>query len=466
LSIALLSSTLSVEAVSPASRGADSIKRGDDLLADDKLSEAIAAYQQGVQTQPSSSTAHQRLGRAYALSRRPKAASEQLREAISLDQNNATAHLDLGWVFGLQGLYQSSIGEERLAIRLDPRSVPAYLNLGVALAHEQDYEPAVQAFQSVLTLDPDNADANLNMASILARQGRYKEAEKLYRHSIKLDPKNGTAHLGLAGALGKLGDSEGQVAELRAAAALEPKNSISHGKLGWALYQKGDLKGALLHGTLANGLRLERATASLLATLLTVAACIFLLFGIVFSTMLIGTRFKPLSDETLLKSFFLVFYKEKPGRFVITDRRLVFSPETVSQLLGATRLSFDYVDIENFHSKASLRGGRLSLLCTNGAVYQFSMPMLVLEPLLDELRKIHFSSKVAIEEEIERASQVHLRTIKVEKAIESAAHLLAISRQDRLIDVDEKAPIITVVELPENLKSASHGDDVDEGDEH
>ena len=102
------------------------------------------------------------------------------------------------------------------------------------------------------------------------------------------------------------------------------------------------------------------------------------------------------------------------GRFVITSRRLVYLPEVLSEWLGATRLSFDYVDVERFHGTTALKGGKLSLLCTNGTVYHFAILTVVLEPMLEELRKITFGAE---EEMVEAtASQLAIEPIKINRA--------------------------------------------------
>ncbi|MGR6783100.1 hypothetical protein ACU6QH_00235, partial [Aeromonas veronii] len=67
----------------------------------------------------------------------------------------------------------------------------------------------------------------------------------------------------------------------------------------------------------------------------------FLLFGLIFAVMFAGSSFKPQEGEQIIKSFFLVFYKEKPGRFIITSRRFLYLPEAFSRWFGSTRVSIE-----------------------------------------------------------------------------------------------------------------------------
>jgi hypothetical protein len=111
-------------------------------------------------------------------------------------------------------------------------------------------------------------------------------------------------------------------------------------------------------------------------------------FGLFFAVIYAGSKFKTQPGESVVKSFFLTFYKDKPGRFIITTRRLVFVPEAFSHWFGATRLMIELDQVDKIESQSTLAGGKLSLSTLNGSVYHFSMPNLVLEPLTQKLKEI------------------------------------------------------------------------------
>jgi Flp pilus assembly protein TadD len=368
------------------------IKVGDDYLNQDRLHEAITAYANAVRTDPKDSVAHQRLGHAYALDRRMADAIDELRESIQLDPNNARAHLDLGWVYGMDGQLRAAATEEEIAMKLSPNA-PAFTNLGIALTELGEFDGAAVALKRAIEFEPQNADSYGNMASLLARRGDYKGSIEYYRRAISLNHTDASAHIGLGSALGRTGDLHGQVEEYKKAAAIAPKNANAHGKLGWALYRVGDWTGAIVEGFAANGLRVQQSSSNFFGSLLTAWAALFLVFGVIFAAIFLGSDFKPQSDEEVVRSFFLVFYKDRPGRFVITNRRLVFVPEAFSKWFGATRLGIERVDVEAFYSQTSVTGGRLALLCTNGSVIHFMMPVLVLEPLVAELKKQQYGNR-------------------------------------------------------------------------
>ena len=83
----------------------------------------------------------------------------------------------------------------------------------------------------------------------------------------------------------------------------------------------------------------------------------------------------------MIRSFFLTFYKDKPGRFVVTDQRLVFVPEAFSAWFGSTNVSIQRDQIESINYLSTVGGGTVSVLTRDQSVHQFRMPLLVLDPL-------------------------------------------------------------------------------------
>ena len=117
------------------------------------------------------------------------------------------------------------------------------------------------------------------------------------------------------------------------------------------------------------------------------AGGIFLGCGVLFAWLFAGSRFKPQIGESVTKSFVFTFYKDRPGRFVITSRRLVFVPEAISQWFGATRVSIESDLVSKVESSSTAAGGTLKIATADGSLLQFKMPNMILVPLLAELKK-------------------------------------------------------------------------------
>jgi len=371
-----------------------SIASGDAYLAKDDFDNAITAYRKALQEDPASAEAHRKLGHAFKLRGDLDRALDELRSALEIEPKSADAHYEQGWIFGMQHKFKAAAVEEKMAIALDPKNARAYATLGLSLSSLGDYSGAIAAFQKAMELDPEDTSIYLNLGATLGRKGDYEEAIKVYEKALSMGRGAFAAHMGLAAAYGKVGDKKGQIAEYRKAVELAPKNSTAHGRLGFALLENGDIDAAVIEGSKANEIRLRESSNSIFSTFLTAWAGIFGLFGIVFAVVFFGSRFKPQSGEEVLKSFFLTFYKDRPGRFVVTTRRLIFVPEAFSQWFGSTRVSLERDQIERYDVHSTMKGGVLTVLSRNGSVHQFMMPNLVLEPLSAQLKEQHISTEL------------------------------------------------------------------------
>lgn len=368
------------------------IEEGDKQFHADNLIEAIANYRKAVHSAPLNSIAHERLARALSLNANLNEAEQEAKQAVTLDGKNALAHTWYGWILGRQGKYKAALAEETVAVDLDDENAFAYQTLGLILTSTGDYNQAIKAYERAIRLDPDDLGSYLNMAAAMGRKGDYAGAASVYRKAISLNRRSSLAHLGLGSALGKIGDLDGQVKEFETAVVLSPKSANAHGRLGFAYSQKKDYRGAMREGIVASVLRLESSWTSFMRAMITTWAAVFLVFGALFAFVFFGSRFKPQPGEDVLKSYFLVFHKDRPGRFVITSRRLVYVPEAVSQWFGATRLSIEREQVESVVATSSVSGGLLTIATRDGAVHKFSMPNLVLDPLSKKIDSLNLGS--------------------------------------------------------------------------
>ncbi len=366
----------------------ESIEQGDLFLDDDKVAYAIQAYRQAIKRDPDSAEAHQRLGRALSLSGDLEAALYESSRATQLDPESATAHATRGRILGMMHRYRESAAEEFMSLRLEPDNPSAYLTLGLALASLGDFDDAVGAIYEAIRLDPDNVSAYVNLGAVLGRKGDYKSAVLVYRRALELNPNSVATRLGLGAALGKTGDIDGQIREFRAAVELAPNSDNAHGKLGWALYKHGEFDGAFKEGCITNWIRLQRFGPQYLRMFTYVWAGVFLLFGAIFAIIFIGSKLIPQPDEILIKSYFLTFFEDRPGRFVVTNKRVVWIPEGFSKWFGAKDISLDRNLIREIDSLVAGNQGRLTFSMTEGTVHEFTMPLFVFRPLRNQLDKL------------------------------------------------------------------------------
>lgn len=362
----------------------------DALAEQDKYDQAIAAYKEALVKNPQNAAGHGKLAEVYLHKGNATAAESEDKEAIKLDPKNADAYQHLGLIAGMQQNFADAISYEKTAISIDPKCTDAYAVLGKALSSKGNYNEAISALHKAIELDPNDFDSYLTLGAVYGRTSQYGDAVKVYKQAVVLNPKSWMAHMGLGQAYGHLGDNANQISELKLAVQFGEHDASAHGHLGSAYSKAGDIQGALSEGAIANRLRFGSYWPAALNKFLLVWACVFLLFGLIFAVTFAGSGFKPQEGEQIIKSFFLVFYKEKPGRFIITSRRFLYLPEAFSRWFGSTRVSIERDLIAKISLTKTANGGVLEIDTADGSQLSFKMAQLIYAPLSRELDKLGY----------------------------------------------------------------------------
>jgi tetratricopeptide (TPR) repeat protein len=116
-------------------------------------SDAIAAYHQVLEIQPTHAAAHINLGTLYYNRQEYALAERHYRSAIQIDPRYALAYFDLGNVLDETGRVEEAINTYKTAIQLAPTYADAHYN--IALAYEKKREPrkALQHWRAYVKLD-------------------------------------------------------------------------------------------------------------------------------------------------------------------------------------------------------------------------------------------------------------------------------------------------------------------------
>ncbi len=324
----------------------------------------------------------ERLARTLYLAGRYPDAIEQLKASIATDPNVAEYYSELAWLYSVSENYREAVRYANQAIKLDANHAYPYTVLGFSLANLGKAQQAKLALQRALELDPNNASACLYLGDVLASNGEVPQAMAAYQRVLELDQGSAAAYIGLGSCYQKSGKTKDALDAYKHAVELAPQDATARGHLGFALSQAGDYPGAFRNGMTANFIRINQSWHKFIGMFLAVWAGIFLAFGGIFGALFIGSRFKPQPGESVLGQFLLVFYRDRPGRFVITDRRLVFVPELISQSLGATRVSIERDQIKSILSQSKATAGSITVVSTSDTTHLFRMPLMVLSAIL------------------------------------------------------------------------------------
>lgn len=186
------------------------IERGNALVRQGRVTDALELYFAAVQAQPGRFEAHANLGSLLLAADRFGEAEEHLRRALALRPEQAPLHVALGQACGAQGRA----------------------------------EEAESCFTRALALAPDDARALVAQAGLLRQRGRFAQAAEAYRRVLQGQPRHALAHYGLGHCLRERGMAEEAADSFARAVAAQPDYVDAHYRL--AVLRPGETDGAHL----------------------------------------------------------------------------------------------------------------------------------------------------------------------------------------------------------------------------
>ncbi len=173
-------------------------ERGQDLKKQGKFEEAIACFQQAIQTDPSYIPARNNLGTLLQNRGRLNEAIACYQQALQLNPNLPQTLTNLASIYLLQGQFEPA--EELLtrALKLKADFVPALYNLGLLYKQQAKLEEAIALFQTAAKHQRNYADAYFQLGQIWEFQEKFILAKLAYERVQQLNPstRHLTAHIG------------------------------------------------------------------------------------------------------------------------------------------------------------------------------------------------------------------------------------------------------------------------------
>jgi Flp pilus assembly protein TadD len=221
------------------------LARGDVLLAEGRVDEAITRYREFTETDPTEVVGHTRLGTAFMHAKRFADAVPSLQRSIELQPHNGEAQKDLGVALMQVGRFDDAVMSLRRAVDLQPNNPEVYNALGMALTQAGHIDDAVVSLQRAVSLQPGSSDAQSNLGVVLMKTGRSADAAAAFRVAAELQPDSPEVHNMLGVALLQAGRLENAVSSLQRAVDLKPEYSEGRYNLGNALVAIGHTKAAV-----------------------------------------------------------------------------------------------------------------------------------------------------------------------------------------------------------------------------
>lgn len=170
-----------------------------------RLKDAVALAEKGLEKFPSDSTLHINISWYYSLSNRNEAAIQYAKKATELAPSQYLGYTNLCRAYNDTGQYQFAMQNCRKALELQPGDGETYFYLGrtYQLMKDNDrafenYEKAVTGLESFAANNPNYADAYYLLGNAYSVTGRNPQAIGAYLTSLEIAPLFARSRFNLA----------------------------------------------------------------------------------------------------------------------------------------------------------------------------------------------------------------------------------------------------------------------------
>ena len=197
--------------------------RGDDLLEEGRIAQAIAELNTAVRQHPNYIPAHFALAHAYYNQAQYDRAEQELQQVLKLDPSHNAARYELGIVYLNQHRTQEAKDTFQRVLNADKNDGYAHLGLGMALAAEQNDAAAIDEFAQAAQLQPDLDSVYYRMGLSQAKLKNYDAAIRSFQSQLSKVGEDADTEGALAEAFHAMGmakeaaDAEQKVEKLKTA---------------------------------------------------------------------------------------------------------------------------------------------------------------------------------------------------------------------------------------------------------
>jgi tetratricopeptide (TPR) repeat protein len=234
---------------------------------DGKYDDAITNAQNALLKNPDNPMAHAVLGWALGFKEKYNEAELEIKKAQSLDANNALSYAYLAEILINEGdytLYDKAAEASKKAMQLDPTLLEVHRARGIVLLNTQNLDEAIQEFQAALAINKNLADLNLYLGVAYKAQGKMDLAEESLLAAYALNPTDTVALTELSRAFFADGRYAQAAQYAEEAIKVTPTDPRLHGNLGTVYYKNAEYDKAVTElgfavrgGTTQDGVSVE-----------------------------------------------------------------------------------------------------------------------------------------------------------------------------------------------------------------
>jgi tetratricopeptide (TPR) repeat protein len=210
------------------------VANAESLLGQGKLSQAIQAYEDAIQSDPKNPSNYVALARLQVYTNKYQDALTNVENALLLNPNNATALALRGWVEGFLGNWAEAEISLNNAIMQDPNNAVVYAYLAEVLANESQtgqgslgtLDKAIEMSKKAVALAPNLLETHRARGVILEITANYDEAVVEFESAVTLNPNIADLHMALGRNYRFLQQYDKAIDQFNRANALNPSDPL------------------------------------------------------------------------------------------------------------------------------------------------------------------------------------------------------------------------------------------------
>ncbi|MFN7949976.1 MAG: tetratricopeptide repeat protein [Blastocatellia bacterium] len=197
---------------------------GEILIADNKPSEAEAAFKRALELQPAAPRAHAGLAQALFARGQSAAALTEARAAIAGGDDRAAAYVLIGAVLVTEKKYDEALPGLTEALKREPQNAAALRFRAEIFIARKDLPRAIADLQASLAAER-NTTTMLRLADLYAQSGKTDEAVRLAKQILESEPENTSARNLIAAATIESANTGEAIAQLEKMIQAEPNRA-------------------------------------------------------------------------------------------------------------------------------------------------------------------------------------------------------------------------------------------------
>jgi tetratricopeptide (TPR) repeat protein len=233
------------------------ITKAQELEAQGKFSQAIAAYQDAIKADPKNPALYLSLAKLQIFAARYDEAISNTGNVMLLSPNNPQAMVLQAWAKGMSGDFTGADSGIDAAIKVDPTNAMAYAVKTIILslrdlageAKAETRDQAIETSRTAVSMAPEMLETHWARGLVLEITANYTDALAEYQSAIQINDKIPELHISLGRTYRALQESDKAIEEFNRANALNPSDPVPLTLIARTYANQGEYGPAIQYAT-------------------------------------------------------------------------------------------------------------------------------------------------------------------------------------------------------------------------